>query len=73
MHHSSFTGTKRDGKLAIFRREPPERGHRIQGGMNNHDFRPISGFISQMMQDRAMEGEEETAPSSQAFEWYQFQ
>jgi len=31
----------------------------------NHDFRPISGFISEMMQDRAMEaieGEQETAP-----------
>jgi len=31
----------------------------------NHDFRPISRFIWQMMQDRAivtMEGEQETAP-----------
>jgi len=36
----------------------------MQGGMKNHDFRPISRFISQMMQDRAivtMEGEQETA------------
>jgi len=23
-------------------------------GMKNHDFRPISGFISELMQDRAM-------------------
>jgi len=38
----------------------------MQGGYeNNHDFRPISRFISQMMQDRAivtMEGEWETTP-----------
>jgi len=36
----------------------------MQGGMKN-DFRPISRFISEMMQDRAivtMEGELETAP-----------
>ena len=36
----------------------------MQGGMKNHDFRPISGFITEMMQDRAivtMEGEQETA------------
>jgi len=32
----------------------------MQGVMKNYDFRPISRFISQMMQDRAivtMEGE----------------
>jgi len=37
----------------------------MQGGMKNNDFRPISRFISQMMQDRAtvtMEGKYETAP-----------
>ena len=38
----------------------------MQGGMKkNHDFGPISRFISEMMQDRAivtMEREEETAP-----------
>jgi len=36
----------------------------MQGGMKKHDFRPISRFISQMMQDRAIvitEGESETA------------
>ena len=42
------------------RREPPYRGRRLQGGMKNDDFRQISRFISEMMQDRAivtMEGE----------------
>jgi len=37
----------------------------MQGGMKNDDFRPISRFISEMMQDRAiviMEDEWETAP-----------
>jgi len=32
----------------------------MQGGMKNHDFRPISRFILEMMQDKAivtMEGE----------------
>ena len=41
-------------------------GHRMQEGYEkNHDFRPISGFISELMQDRdwvTMEGEQETAP-----------
>ena len=45
-------------------------GHPRNGGVQckgykNHDFRPISRFISQMMQDRAistMESEKETAP-----------
>jgi len=35
------------------------------GYEKNHDFRPISRFIPELMQDRAiitMEGEEETAP-----------
>jgi len=26
----------------------------MQGGMKNHDFRPISRSVSQMMQDRAV-------------------
>ena len=37
----------------------------MQGGIKNHDFREMSYFISEMMQDRAivaMEGEQETAP-----------
>jgi len=36
----------------------------MQGVLKNHDLRPISGFISELMQDRAivtMEGEQETA------------
>jgi len=38
----------------------------MQEGMKNHDFRPISRFISQVIQDRAivtMEGEWKTAPT----------
>ena len=37
----------------------------MQGGMKNHDLRPISCFILELMQDRAivtMEGEWETIP-----------
>jgi len=30
-----------------------KRRRRMQGGMKNHDFRPKSRFISEMMQDRA--------------------
>ena len=40
--------------------DPPNRGVECRGVRKNHDFRPISRFISQMMQDRAivtMEGE----------------
>ena len=36
-----------------------------RGYEKNHDFRPISGIISELMQDKAivtMEGEHETAP-----------
>jgi len=52
--------------MAIFWRGAPEGGRRMQGGYEkNHDFRLISRFISQTMQDRAIvtiEGEYETAP-----------
>ena len=44
----------------------------MQGVWKNCDFRPVSRFISEIIQDRAivtMEGEYRT----QAFEWYQFQ
>jgi len=37
----------------------------MQAGMKKHDLRPISGFMSELMQHRAvvtMEGEYETAP-----------
>ena len=40
--------------------DAPRTGSRMQGGIKNNDFRPISRFISQMMQGRAiftMEGE----------------
>ena len=39
--------------------DPPKRGVEYKGGIKNHDFRLISRFISQMMQDSAtvtMEG-----------------
>jgi len=36
----------------------PVTGRQMQGGFEkNRDFLPISGFISQLMQDRAIEGE----------------
>jgi len=44
----------------------PNGGIECKGVWKNDDFRPISRFISEMMQDRAivtMEGEWETAPS----------
>jgi len=49
--------------MAIFRRGPPNGGVECEGYEKNHDFRPISSFISQIMQDRAivtMEGKWET-------------
>ena len=50
--------------MAIFRRVPHNRGLECKGVWKNHNFRPISRFISEIMQDRAivtMEGESETA------------
>ena len=44
----------------------PNAGVECKGVWKNHDFGPISRFISELMQDRAtvtMEGEKETAPS----------
>jgi len=38
----------------------PNGGAEYKGGIKNHDLRPISGFISELMQDRAivtLEGE----------------
>ena len=58
---------------ARFRRRPPNTCVECMGYEKNYDFRPISRFISDMMQDRAivtMEGEQEP---HQAFEWYQFE
>jgi len=40
-------------------------GGKARGYEENDDLRPISGFISELMQDRAivtMEGDNETAP-----------
>ena len=45
--------------------DPPNGGVECKGVWKNHDFRQISRFISELMQDRAivtMEGEWETAP-----------
>ena len=45
--------------------DPFNGGDEYKGVWKNHDFRPISRFISEVMQDRAiltMEGEQETAP-----------
>ena len=61
--------------VAIFRRGPP-----LTGASNaklyekNHDFRPTTRFISDMVQDRAivtMECKYETLPP--AFKWYHFE
>jgi len=51
-----------DGRTDILARHSPRYAYASRG--KNHDFQPISGFISQMMQDRAiitMEGEYDTA------------
>ena len=39
--------------IAIFRRRPPYGGIECKG-YENHDFRPISRFISEMMQDKSI-------------------
>jgi len=40
--------------MAILRREPPNGGTECKGYEKNHDFKPISRFVFQMMQDRAI-------------------
>jgi len=58
-----FSHTKRDGNIPAGTSLTGQSKER--GVWKNQDFRPISRFISQMMQDRAivtMEGEWETAP-----------
>jgi len=58
----SFFRTKRDGNIPT---QTPWRGRRMQEVWKNHDFRPKSRFIAEMMQDKSivtMEGEEDTAP-----------
>jgi len=61
--------------MAIFWRGPPNGGGdaECKGVWKNHDLRPISGFISEQMQDRAiitMECEYETAPILNDLEWH---
>ena len=41
--------------MAILRREPPNGGTEwMQEVWKNHDFKPISRFVFQIMQDRAI-------------------
>ena len=40
--------------MAIFRRGPTLTGVLNAGGKENHNFRQISRFISEMIQDRAI-------------------
>ena len=40
--------------MTIFRRGPPNGGVECIGGMKNGDFRPVSRFNSEMIQDRAI-------------------
>jgi len=57
------TDGRTDGQTDTLARHSPRYAYASCG--KNHDFRPISRLISQMMQDRAivtMEGEKETAP-----------
>jgi len=44
-------------------------------GIKNHDLRPISGFISQLMQDRAIHSYygRRIGNRTQAFQWYHFE
>ena len=41
-------------KRGLCRHAVSVRGRRMQGGMKNDDFRPISRYISEMMQDRTI-------------------
>ena len=43
--------TKRDGNIPM---GTPWTGASNASGMKNHDFRPLSRFISELMQDRAI-------------------
>jgi len=52
--------------MSLYGRGPNNRGVNAKGYEKNHDFRPISAFVSELMQDRAivtMEGEKKTAPN----------
>ena len=47
-----FFHTKRDGNLPTG--SPVTARFKCKGGMKNHEFPPISRFISEMMQNRAI-------------------
>jgi len=61
--------------MAIFPRGTRYRGRRMQVYEKNRDFRPISRFISEMIQDRSIHSYygRRIGNRTQAFEWYQFQ
>jgi len=40
--------------MTIFRRGPPNGGAECKGRMKNHNLQPISGFISELIQNKAM-------------------
>ena len=64
--------TKRDGNIPT---GIPERYGDVEckGVWKNHDFRPISCFVSKMMQDRAIVTMEANRKPHPSFEWYQFE
>ena len=59
-----FFHTERSGDIPTG--TPHNEGVECRGGIKNRDFRPISSFISEIIQDRAivtMECEQETVPN----------
>ena len=67
-HHSSFS---LPNVMTIFWWDFLQPGRRMQEGMKNRDFRPISCFISEMIKDSYYG--ERIGNRTQAFEWYHFQ
>jgi len=60
--------------MAIFPREPPNWCVKCKGYEKNHDFQPISHFVSEMMQDKSHSYYgRRLGNRTQAFEWYQFE
>jgi len=58
--------------MAVLRRGPPLRRRRMEGGVKNCNFWPISHSISPMIQDRAIVSyyTMRVGNRTQAFEWY---
>jgi len=54
-------------------RDPLKGASNARECEKNHDFRPISRFISELMQDRAIYYGRRIGNPIQAFEWYQFE